>query len=335
MPTLIKDLVVSQARKTVTQKLITSIRSNADLNRVINKIAGFPETNTQDQGKLPKRLKDPTKLVYPVDLDGVDEYDTYIKFTAIDYHHQKRKQSKADDTEAQANGLPQAAILLAHPQNLSVSYSVDWGTEELGVLGAGLEAAQRSGGGSIDKLIAGAKGAATQLKGKAIDVLAKQGAQNLGGNVEGVVSALRGDISNPYLKLLFKGIGVRQFQFSFPFNPRSEFEVLQSLAIFKSFKYYSAPYLGENNILMHYPSLWQINLMKRDKASQQGTENLFSFKLCACTNVSMNFTPNSVWSTFKNGKPVSFVMDLSFSEIDIVTRRDIHDPAKGEDQVGA
>ncbi|CZR75367.1 hypothetical protein CDFC105_03946 [Clostridioides difficile] len=53
------------------------------------------------------------------------------------------------------------------------------------------------------------------------------------------------------------------------------------------------------------------------------------FKMCAITNMDVNYTPDGAYATYKDGQPVAIGLSLSFQETKICFAEDIGDPLKG------
>jgi len=321
MASFIKDINLSSLTAKIQPESFGLIRNNADLSRAVNLVAGIIDSDYLSNGKLTKKDKTPTELKYPIDIVANKEHDTYMKFSAVEERHQTPSGKDKDGTEVKSVLSPQTTILLYNPGQLAISYEKRWAQEELGVAGG-----INTQGGVMEAI----KSGVSQLVGRGEDSIARSASSGTGLNLSGALEHTRQSVVNPNLKLLFKGINMRTFQFSFMFSPRSEAEVLQSLAIVKSFKYYSAPWI--EGPFHHYPALFNIQLMKRP-ATGGAVENLFKYKKAACTSVTVDYAPNSIWATFKDGTPVSFRMDLSFTETDVVTRKDI--APRNETEVGA
>ena len=146
--------------------------------------------------------------------------------------------------------------------------------------------------------------------------------QSLGSNIslEQILARTTGSIINPNMELLFSGPGLRQFKFTFKFTPRYDKESLEVKKIIKAFKRNMAPKgAGEN--FLRTPNIFQINYMKG------GGEHPFlnKFKLCALTNMSVNYTGDGVHATYYDGTPISMQMDLSFSELTPIYNEDYDD----------
>lgn len=122
MSTFIKDLNLSTLTAKIQPETFGVIRNNADLSRAVNLVAGIVDGDFFNSGKLPKTNKTPTELKYPIDIAENKEFDTYMKFTAVEQKHQKAEGSGADETSVKAINSPQSTILLNTPQNLAVTY---------------------------------------------------------------------------------------------------------------------------------------------------------------------------------------------------------------------
>ena len=132
----------------------------------------------------------------------------------------------------------------------------------------------------------------------------------------------RGFSQNPNLEMVFKSVPFRQFAFPFEFAPKNEKEKEEVQRILSIFKFHMMPekfgqgYLGA-------PSEFQITYMYRDGA------NMYVPKIsrCALTDMSVDYSPEGVFTTFrgddKGAAPVLTKMELTFSEMEIMTKETI------------
>lgn len=373
---LLKDIALSY----VKDEVLTELRSVPNINRLINAVAGLPTLDAGDTEKKYKINTKPNKIVYPEELEGSEEYDTFMQFdieqlsntnTALETKSTQTEKGSpnADVVNSSGNSIQDiisntvtdikklstnilnnkfantveksaevsgeismekvATICMYQPQNLAVVYDRQWGQEELGVAKDIFRAGSAK---TIDGLLSGLGGIIDRVGYKAGIKLAGTAGDALGTNIQGAAELKLQELINPNLALLFKGIRFRAFQFSFNFSPRNENEVIQALAIIKVFKYWSSP--GIDSSVLKYPSLFKIRMMKNNKLSTEENDKLFSFRPAALTNMTLDYSPNSIWATFQNGAPVSFRMDLAFTETEIITREKIYDP-KNKDMIGA
>ena len=139
---------------------------------------------------------------------------------------------------------------------------------------------------------------------------------------------------NPQVQLLFKGVGLRSFQFEFMFSPKNQAESHSILNIVKTFQLYSAPTLnGDNNpntigtLFFGLPATFQMQLMYNNK------ENRYMQRIreSVLESVSVDYAPNG-FATFNDGSPVQIRLTLQFKETSVLTRETIiqsYAPAAG------
>jgi hypothetical protein len=139
---------------------------------------------------------------------------------------------------------------------------------------------------------------------------------------------------NPQVQLLFKGVGLRAFQFEFMFSPKNQAESHSILNIVKTFQLYSAPSLqGQNNpntigtLFFGLPATFQMQLMYNNK------ENRYMQRIreSVLESVAVDYAPNG-FATFNDGSPVQIRLTLQFKETSILTRETIiesYAPAAG------
>jgi len=146
---------------------------------------------------------------------------------------------------------------------------------------------------------------------------AQQAVSALGANIsfEQLFGRATGSIINPNMELLFNGPTLRQFKFQFKFTPRSQPEAKEVKNIIKSFKKHMAP-SGRDTNFLKTPDVFELSY--RGKSS----EYLNRFKLCALTNMSVNYTGEGNYATYSDGAPVSTIMDLAFQELSPVYQED-------------
>jgi hypothetical protein len=119
-----------------------------------------------------------------------------------------------------------------------------------------------------------------------------------------------GEILNPNMELLFNGVNLRTFKFSFKMTPRNTTESDQIRQIIRSFKKSMAPRANGN--FLETPFLFELSYRKGDKIHPY----LNLFKQCFLTDMNVNYTGEGVYATYSDGSPISYVMDLGFKEIE-------------------
>ena len=221
------------------------------------------------------------------------------------------------------------SIAIYLPPNVQDNISNTYDGAELGILGMAAAGAvnfvgamaRNDFGAATDALLGSAKGiafeAAKRMGSAAIGDLAGVD----GGAVTGLANKAFGQATNPYMEVLFKGTGLRTFDYSFTFQPRNADETEDVQKIIKMFRFHMLPELqGANERFLTLPSTFDIHYMFQfDDGSH--SENSFYSKIATCVlqSVDVNYTPDGVKS-FASGAPTAITMKLSFMETELITK---------------
>lgn len=206
----------------------------------------------------------------------------------------------------------QAAIALYIPNQLNIRYSVGWGEEDTFALSAIAKGASEVGrSANNDANIA-------RTGGVAAEVLAAMALDK--GPLGKDIGVATGVASNPKKEQAFKSVDFRTFTFDYQFSPKSETEAQNVLNIIKAFKYHMHPeFKTSNEFLYLYPSEFDITYYKNDYENL----NIHRHTSCVLTEMNVNYTPNGVFSTFKNGMPTQIAVSLTFRELMLLSKETI------------
>ena len=231
-------------------------------------------------------------------------------------------------------------ILLPMPSNIQDGNSVSYADDSLDSLTARLFSGSEglmktdftTGGGNAGfQNVIGAFGTkagrlaqsflTSDVKDVVIKSLAAQAAGVFGGNVtlNQVLARESGEILNPNMELLFNGVTLRTFRFSFKMSPRDDKESEQIKYIMRSLKQNMAAKSGTT--FLSAPNIFGLRYKK-------GNDNhpfLHKFKPCALTDMAVNYTGENVYATYHDGTPVSMTMDLTFKELVPIYDNDYED----------
>ena len=232
-------------------------------------------------------------------------------------------------------------IYLPIPQNIQDTTSVTWGEDSLDPLSAfglafGADALKDPGGAVRDYLnLSGNKLGELAKDGPTRDALiaaiAGQAFGALGGNVStsGLIARATGQVFNPNMELLFQGVNIRSFSFSFNFVARSVREGEEIKKIIRTFKKSMTPSnnanAGSAGIFIKSPQVFQLEYKKG--AGKHPFLN--SFLPMALTNVSVNYTGSNTYATYYDGTPVHISMQLDFQELNPLYAEDYTDDIPG------
>lgn len=219
-------------------------------------------------------------------------------------------------------------IYLPIPQQLSDSTSVNWDPGGLNPIEAfGVAATSGLMGGNFDAVQALINSSSSiigndNIMKAAVTALAGMAVGGLGGNVSGsqLVSRATGQVFNPNLELLFEGVNIRSFPFSFEFFPRNQKEAEEVKKIIRSLKESMSARKsgGTGEIFISAPDVFQLTYMKGRKKHPF----LNTFLPMALTSVNLSYTGSGAYSTFHDGTPTHIKMDLVFKELNPVYYED-------------
>lgn len=160
------------------------------------------------------------------------------------------------------------------------------------------------------------------------------GMEKLGGaaGAAGAGSLLTGAVLNPRLEKLFKQKDFRNFSFSWEFYPRNKAEVDQVRDIIETFRYHSHPAMfdassgGEQTvqIQLRVPAEFEIRFLSSNPNPNASgfVENEYIPRIgrCALNSISVDYTPNSIYSSLVDNSPSAITLTMNFSEMGILTR---------------
>jgi len=201
-----------------------------------------------------------------------------------------------------------------HMENApSVRYGVNYQDKDMGILGGFLNPGSSAGnstGGFNGEL-----GAAALLQVAKIPSI-----------LPGFGSASLSDIAqfgakvktNPFREVFFEGVDYRKFNFKYTFYPRNADESQSVRRIIDLFKEHMHPELSAGGYFYVYPSEFEIKYYYKD------SENGYFNKIAPCvlTDMSVDYG-GSQFSSFSDGAPTQISMNLSFRELELLTKESI------------
>ena len=234
------------------------------------------------------------------------------------------------------------SVTLPIPNQLADNNPVNWNQSSLNdILRGGLAAASRvmGAGGTLG-------GLSTQLQGEADRALtslrnqsseARQAATSyLLGQLPGinmrtneVMGRLSGQILNPNLELIFNGVTLRQFGYSFRLTPRNNKETNIVRKIIRFFKQGMAAKETERMFLAA-PNIFQPRFYNRD-----GNQHTFinTIKKCALTNFGVNYVPDNTYMTLPDSSMTAYQITMQFMELDPILDTDYTELDNNTDDV--
>ena len=250
-------------------------------------------------------------------------------------------------------------VYLNMPQTIQFDNDANWSGRSLGAIGNTIKnmvSGDTSGAASASKgAVMGQSGA---IGGAAIGgtigfladklglpagtgVGALTGAFAGGTGIQDGLEASLGAASNPYEEMMFSGISFRSFNFDFLFRPRNGDEIEEVEKIIRMFRTHTRPsYVNGamGHSFMNNPQEFEIRFLTMGQSEKvlpnitTASEGEFTanpylpqIKTCVCDKVTTNYTPQSVWTSYKAGAPIAITMSLSFKEKELVMAKDIEE----------
>ena len=229
-------------------------------------------------------------------------------------------------------------ILMYMPQDVQDNFSAKWEGKKFGAITTGMIAAAGQEG-NINKIKTGAKTVEKAI-GKGSVEAAASIVTGLAQKITGdTISAgdLFGGISgvarNPNVEVLFQSMELRTFDLTFKMAPFDENDVQRMDAIIKIFKQAMLPQyslgkdtkvFGQKNDALQagfiqVPKVCAVNFMRGNIRNRF----LPRYKMCAITDVNVNYTPDNVYATYNRSSPVATELKISFMETKLVFSEDI------------
>ena len=195
--------------------------------------------------------------------------------------------------------------------------------DENGVLTYGMEGgsdpetiARKAGEGISSAL--GAK--MSEYTGAVGQVILDQAGKLLPGFESGndVLAFSQGRIFNPNVELLYQGPKLRGFSMQFNFFARSKKESEEIDNIIKEFKMYSAP--DDSGEFLTVPHTWQVSYQMGSFGKHP---KMNRFKKAALQSIAVvDNSASNMHTTFEDGTPTVTTVSMSFTEVDMIFRKD-------------
>jgi len=297
------------------------------------------QSNTGTRDKFPG-VSGSDALTYPLSLR--DSKQDKIQFNMIAYKptgvqnnnfgtspRQQQFRSEVEGDKVKPGDVI-GRVFLPIPAGITDTTGAAWGDGEmsaiqvalsqvaLGGIDAGLTGALNATKETIEKI----GGAREEVKTALRNQIAGEAA-----GVQGLITRTTGAILNPNLELLFSKPTLRPFNFRFKLSARSQAEANEIIRIIRFFKQGMAPIRSASNLFIKAPHTFKIRYI------HDGGDHPFlnQFKECALKNLSVNYTPEGNYATFRDGKMVSYELTMQFQELEPVFNDDYGNAANSYD----
>ena len=233
-------------------------------------------------------------------------------------------------------------IYLPIPQSVSDSLAVSYAEDTLNPLqGLGLQLVEKGitdpgevGAAAMELLKgAGALGSAIDSRVEKLVASALSGValNQLGANVNPMTMITRssGQILQSNLELLFSGVTLRSFPFTFDFVPRSKTEADEVKGIIRVLKRAVVPKNGRQAVFINSPSQFHFEY----KSGMNTHPFLNKFKVGVLSELSVNYNGSGAYSTYWDGTPTHIQVTCMYKEVSPIYQED-YDAIPPEEGVG-
>jgi len=224
------------------------------------------------------------------------------------------------------------------PEDISTGYKANWTGKAFSNIGR--DAMMTMGSGNLGQTINNALNTGESVVDQFIPNAGAKVVQEVIGKLTGesieandIFSSTRGVILNPNVELLFNGIDLRNFSLNFKMVPRNgdEAEIIKN--IIKQFKQAMLPKFAKGNELpitsaltfglannsvrdnfIRVPDVCKVTFMRGGDVNTDVTQ----YKMCAITQVDVNYTPDGTYATYDDGSMVAIQLSLSFQETKLI-----------------
>ena len=290
---------------------------------------------------------------YPIDMDTLTQDHVVISSILYkpafseDLFGAGKGSALKTGLQSQGNAVQRlATVYLPMPGGILDANTVDWQGDELGALAA--DAMSNLNFGSYTA----AAGEAAGLQGltSGMDLLSKaktlledgseefrtlaKGALdskvlNMAGyavSPESILARKSGVIPNNNNELLFKGVTMRSFSFSFKMSPRSSDEAAAIRSIIRWFKFSMAAkkaaanggagVAGGASFFLGTPHVFEMKFMTNINGKVVENPAVGMMKPMALKKFGCNYTPDGLWAAYSDGQPVQVTIACDFQELE-------------------
>jgi hypothetical protein len=227
-------------------------------------------------------------------------------------------------------------IILYMPEDISTGYKANWSGKAFSNIAA--DALATAGSKDINEAIQNTLQTAETNINQAIPnamnfAIRKTISKITGEDVSpnDLFSATRGVILNPNVELLFQGTDLRNLQLNYKLVPRNATEAQKIKNIINVFKRSMLPSFAKSgdirfnnaknvsNNFIRVPDVCKLTFMRGGDRNP----DVAQYKMCAITNVEINYTPDGTYATYGDGTMVAYGLSLSFQETKLVFAEEV------------
>jgi hypothetical protein len=257
-----------------------------------------------------KTKKLTSALAYPKDIDKNQDYLQIDK-----YEYRPPQEGGGANLKNPTRGKKYGGTIILPMPKVSDSNAAVWGESYLNAFGLAAV-------GTVGALIPGGGGEGLDLGrmaqntgGMAAIALAQQAAgflssKNINIDADQLLARTTGNIINPNAELLFSGVTLRKFGFSYKLVARSADEGANIRRIIKFFKDGMVPRIVAGNSLLGTPHIFALQYK-----TNNDNKSVNKFKDMALVEFKADYAPDGFWTAYEDSHPVAIQIHFGFSEL--------------------
>lgn len=236
-------------------------------------------------------------------------------FTIIKFVQYARKNPKSQATE-----IPQADIILPLPSNLKEYYAMQYGDVEFDKLGGVIDTVDNvvndylaKGGSNLSDINLGMIGGASIELAQA---LSRRTANFFSNDLGGIIDRVTGNIVNPHITSVFRGVGLREHTLSWKMHAKTAAES-KSISDIIAFIRNAMHPTKKSDFLLNFPDEVYVRFFAEDKPF------LYPIFKCVVTSIVADKSSEGTNAFFKGSdEPVIINMEMTLKEVEGLTRED-------------
>ena len=277
-------------------------RSSKSISKTTSPIIKDKDGNQVDTTKLPSHLGSIVN-----NFNGIGSIVNNFNVTGI-----LDTASRGGNLRATNQGsITPYAIYLPVPMNLSSAFNIEYSPFEFGTEAAKLLET------SIRSITGVAAEVASSLFGQAALATIPAALSKLSLSAFGAANQVA---INPHRQLLFKGVGLRKFDFTYKLVARNVTETQTIDYIIRLLRYYMHPELN-GALLYTYPSEFDLEFWSIDSNGNPVRNTFLPFiSTSVLQDLTVNYSGNKEFSSHPDGSPVEYELTLKFQETQVLNK---------------
>ena len=244
--------------------------------------------------------------------------------------------NQSNDDEKFYKKTSRNSIILYMPEDISTGYRASWSGKKFSNVAR--EALTTAGSDNFASFIENAAKSMASAKDKVIPNAANKTLRETISAITGesigaddVFGATRGVVINPNVELLFSGHDLRNFTLKYKLVPRNADEAIDIKKIINTFRAAMLPNFADGdeitfsdsiNVAQNFikvPNVCKISFMTGGNLNS----NVPQYKMCAMTQVDVNYTPDGTYATLEDGSMVAYELTISFQETKLIFSEEV------------